>query len=214
MNKIIKNALVNCLPLLASVPTLAQESESYLTHYCSLDDVNLQQSVQVGEIKSLNFNQGAFYVIESDSEYLPSLQNIEDALNQLGLSDNCKEFLLMGSKFESYDKGDIAARVYFEFDKSRLTKESTYILNTLRTQIKNASNPALILEGHTDNIGTNEYNFSLGFRRASSVQKYLVANGVKPSTLESVSKGETQPIANNDTSQGRKSNRRVDLIVD
>ncbi len=214
MKKITYNTLMLCLPLLSVVPVQAQENELSLTHYCSLDDINIEQGVSVGEVKTVRTGEGAFYLIESSSRYQPTRQHLRQALSGMGLSEECKEFLLLGSKFEAYEKSDLAGRVYFEFDKSRLTKESVYILDKLLRQIKNAKNPALILEGHTDSIGSEDYNFSLGLRRAASVEQYLVAGGAKTASLESVSKGESTPIASNESAAGRQSNRRVDMIVD
>ena len=106
----------------------------------------------------------------------------------------------------------MVARVYFEFDKYRLTPESIYVLDELSKKITR-NNPNLFVEGHTDSIGTKEYNFSLGLRRATSVENYLVQKGADKESLEGVSKGELVPIASNDTSQGRQQNRRVDMVL-
>jgi outer membrane protein OmpA-like peptidoglycan-associated protein len=69
-----------------------------------------------------------------------------------------------------------------------------------------------LIEGHTDSLGTDAYNLGLSERRAKSVYDYLVSRGVSPGRLQSLGKGESQPIADNSTEAGRQQNRRVMLI--
>jgi OOP family OmpA-OmpF porin len=67
------------------------------------------------------------------------------------------------------------------------------------------------IEGHTDSIGTHEYNEDLSQRRASTVRSYLENHGVAGGRLELAAHGETAPVASNDTAAGRAQNRRVDI---
>jgi outer membrane protein OmpA-like peptidoglycan-associated protein len=69
------------------------------------------------------------------------------------------------------------------------------------------------VEGHTDNVGGVEFNQQLSERRAEGVRSYLVAQGVKPESIESRGAGMSEPVASNSTAQGRQLNRRVDLVV-
>jgi outer membrane protein OmpA-like peptidoglycan-associated protein len=69
------------------------------------------------------------------------------------------------------------------------------------------------IEGHTDSVGTDEYNQQLSERRASSVRSFLVQNGVPPTSVSSTGFGESQPVATNDTAAGRQTNRREELVV-
>ena len=68
------------------------------------------------------------------------------------------------------------------------------------------------IQGHTDSVGTEDYNQALGMRRAEAVFDYLTSKGVSTDRLQTVSFGETRPVAPNDTAEGRAQNRRVDLI--
>jgi len=68
------------------------------------------------------------------------------------------------------------------------------------------------VEGHTDAIGTDQYNEGLSQRRADSVKGYLVGGGVAEPRIETHGYGESQPIASNDTDEGRSLNRRVELV--
>jgi outer membrane protein OmpA-like peptidoglycan-associated protein len=102
--------------------------------------------------------------------------------------------------------------VYFDFDKSTLKKEGK---DTLETAVKylNANPGAKVeIQGHTDNIGADEYNRSLSDRRATSVMKYLRERGIDPSRMSTKGFGESQPAADNGSKEGRAQNRRVVII--
>ena len=69
------------------------------------------------------------------------------------------------------------------------------------------------IEGHTDNVGGEEYNQRLSERRAASVQSYLLEQKIPPAGIGTEGFGESRPVATNDTSAGRQQNRRVELVV-
>lgn len=71
----------------------------------------------------------------------------------------------------------------------------------------------IVVEGHTDSNGNDETNLRLSQTRAESVRAYLISKGVKPERITAVGKGETTPIAPNDTAEGRANNRRVEIVV-
>src|SRR3954464_3139756 len=71
----------------------------------------------------------------------------------------------------------------------------------------------LQVEGHTDSIGSDEYNVQLSEKRADSVCAYLVSNGVRPDSISAEGFGKADPVADNSTASGRKLNRRVDMVV-
>src|SRR5690606_38313133 len=73
----------------------------------------------------------------------------------------------------------------------------------------------IIIEGHTDSYGGDETNLALSRRRAEAVSAFLTTElGVPAFRMSAVGYGETQPIANNDTAQGRERNRRIDVIIE
>ena len=101
----------------------------------------------------------------------------------------------------------------FEFDKAELLPSAYPVLNELAETIKNTPKRKWKIEGHTDAIGSDAYNMELSRRRAQSVADYLVSQGVKNSQLEVVPFGESQPVATNDTQEGRAMNRRVEIKI-
>ncbi len=103
--------------------------------------------------------------------------------------------------------------VTFAFDKSDLSPEATGILDSAATALKGTPEAEVVVEGHTDAIGSDDYNMKLSQRRATSVRDYLVGQGVASERLSVEAFGESQPVADNDTEEGRAQNRRVELEV-
>lgn len=101
----------------------------------------------------------------------------------------------------------------FETGKSDLKGGASGNLNKLAAFLNEYPDRSVLIEGHTDNVGSDETNFNLSQRRANSVQSYLVANGVAASRLRTSGLGEGSPVAGNDTATGRQQNRRVEIII-
>jgi outer membrane protein OmpA-like peptidoglycan-associated protein len=103
--------------------------------------------------------------------------------------------------------------VLFGFDKYSLTPSAREKLAKVAGILLAYPGLKIQLEGHTDNVGTPEYNQRLSEERADSVRDYLIAQGVPANNLTTVGLGESGPVASNDTSAGRQQNRRVDMVV-
>ena len=99
---------------------------------------------------------------------------------------------------------------YFEFDSSDLKPEAMRALDVHGRDLQQ-NGARVVLEGHTDERGTREYNMALGERRAKAVQRYLVLQGVSPAQLELVSYGEERPAALGHSESSWAQNRRVEL---
>ena len=103
-------------------------------------------------------------------------------------------------------------KLLFDFDSAELRPESITELERVVTFMGDVPFAAALIEGHTDSVGSADYNLRLSERRAKAVFDYLTSRGVDPSRLSSVGKGLTAPIADNATAEGRQLNRRVMLI--
>jgi len=99
--------------------------------------------------------------------------------------------------------------VLFDFDKSVLKPEGKAETDKVIAGLKEHAKDTLLIEGHTCNIGTPEYNMGLGQRRADSVKKYMVEQGIPEARLSTKSLGLTQPAVPNDSPEHRKLNRRA-----
>jgi OOP family OmpA-OmpF porin len=102
--------------------------------------------------------------------------------------------------------------VYFDFDSSELRPESITELERVVQFMNDIPTSTAKIVGHTDSIGTVEYNQALSDRRAKAVYDYLASRGVSPSRMQAIGMGETDPVADNATAEGRQLNRRVMLI--
>jgi len=103
--------------------------------------------------------------------------------------------------------------VHFDFDRYNLRPDALKILDDAVAKLGQNATVRITIEGHTDSIGTSEYNLALGERRANSVRDYLVNRGITNTRLRTVSYGEDRPVGDNKTTQGRAQNRRAHLVV-
>jgi OOP family OmpA-OmpF porin len=103
--------------------------------------------------------------------------------------------------------------INFDFDKSNIKPEFTPVLDEGVDILKSNPDVKIVIGGHTDSIGTPEYNQKLSERRAQSVLDYFVKKGIDKNRMNAVGYGETKPIADNKTKDGRALNRRVELQV-
>lgn len=104
--------------------------------------------------------------------------------------------------------------IYFEFDKSDLLAESQEVLRVKADFLKDNPDVLVIIEGHCDERGTNEYNLALGDRRASSAKAFLVNLGIAGSRLTSVSYGEERPADPGHDEEAWAKNRRAHFSID
>jgi OmpA-OmpF porin, OOP family len=105
------------------------------------------------------------------------------------------------------------SRALFDFDRAVLRPEGKQELDQLVARLKTMTVEIVIAVGHTDSIGTDAYNLKLGQRRAESVKRYLVRQGVSADRVYTDTKGEREPVATNKTADGRARNRRVVVEV-
>jgi OOP family OmpA-OmpF porin len=105
----------------------------------------------------------------------------------------------------------ITFNLLFDFDKANIKDEMVPVLEEAKMILNHDMGTNFVLSGHTDSTGDEGYNQGLSERRAASVKKWLTDNGVTASRLEAVGYGETRAKYNNDTREGRKLNRRVEL---
>jgi outer membrane protein OmpA-like peptidoglycan-associated protein len=124
------------------------------------------------------------------------------------------ETLLADLKLKKTERGLVLTLgdVLFETNQSTLQSGAYGTLDRLATALREKSGRKVLIEGHTDNVGSEDSNQQLSQRRARSVQSALTQRGVAGDQIMAVGKGESSPIASNDDAAGRQANRRVELI--
>jgi outer membrane protein OmpA-like peptidoglycan-associated protein len=101
----------------------------------------------------------------------------------------------------------------FETSKSIIRESSKSSLNSFSEKLKQKSNWNLVLDGHTDNVGDEDANLLLSKNRVEAVKNYLISKGISESRIKVNYFGETKPIADNNTTEGRQKNRRVEFKI-
>ena len=101
----------------------------------------------------------------------------------------------------------------FDFDSDQLREASKENLANLANSLSKFGDSKLLLVGHTDDKGTDSYNLDLSRRRAAAVANYLMSRGVPTARIATSGRGETEPIAPNDTDADRQKNRRVEVAI-
>jgi OOP family OmpA-OmpF porin len=111
------------------------------------------------------------------------------------------------------EKITFAADVFFDFDKAIITPEGKSKLDDLAGKMRGINLEVVIAIGHTDSIGPDAYNQKLSVRRAEAVKAYLVSKATEANRVYTEGKGEKQPVASNQSKEGRAKNRRAEIEV-
>lgn len=143
-----------------------------------------------------------FYLFYSENFYLKKIAS--------ELEPIIKDVLL-----EKPSKGNtiVMNNIFFEFNESTLKQESYIELDLLLTFLRQNNKLKVEIGGHTDDLGTDEYNLKLSLERAESVYKHLISKGIEPIRLTYKGYGEAQPISTNETEEGRAANRRTEITI-
>lgn len=123
---------------------------------------------------------------------------------------------LEGARIERIGEGikiTFGGGILFDFDRADVRPDAQAELTKLGRILNKYDDTNIMIEGHTDAVGADEYNMDLSVRRASSVGTYLAAQNVARDRLSAVGFGELRPIASNDTDDGRQQNRRVEVAI-
>ena len=132
-----------------------------------------------------------------------------ETYNGINDEDGCPDMVVLTCT--AIELGD---KIYFETNMDIIQERSFGLLNNVAEVLNAVPEVRLVrIDGHTDSRATDEYNLDLSQRRALAVLRYLVEHGVDETRLTSRGYGESRPIADNETEEGRALNRRVEFIV-
>lgn len=132
-----------------------------------------------------------------------TVQEVRQAMRDLGAEETDLEVRV-----------ELPADVLFDFDKAEIRPDAAQALAQLATIVRAYPEGGAQLEGHTDSKGNDAYNQRLSERRAEAVRAWLIERErIDAARLTASGRGETRPVADNDTEEGRQRNRRVDVVV-
>jgi OOP family OmpA-OmpF porin len=119
-----------------------------------------------------------------------------------------------GTRIEASRPPTVRLPIFFEFNSAQLAPSANELLDKVAAALASGELDTFrfSIEGHTDDVGSPEYNAALSAKRAETVQNYLLAKGVPRSRLGTIGHGEAAPVAPNDSEQHRQQNRRVEII--
>ncbi len=143
-----------------------------------------------------------YYMDKQQAEFERQLAS-ERAQNQIEIERQQNEIL----------KLTMSSEVSFDFNSARLKSTFYSSLNKIADIMVRYPQTQIIVAGHTDSIGSEQYNLELSLRRANAVADYLISHGVASGRMGTEGRGELQPIASNATEEGRSRNRRVEIYV-
>jgi outer membrane protein OmpA-like peptidoglycan-associated protein len=103
--------------------------------------------------------------------------------------------------------------ILFDVDQYALKTNARTNIENLSTSLKNNLETDILIVGHTDATGSENYNLRLSERRAASVRSYIISQGISPIRLSTEGRGESEAIASNETEAGRALNRRVEIVI-
>lgn len=184
--------------------------------------VVLIEDINSGELISVNKSNS------SSGEYLvvlPAGRNYSVSASSKGFffysqsfelpADTSYQEIVNDIALEPIEKGTkvVLNNIFFESGRSELKPISYVELNKAADLLKDNSTMVIEIGGHTDNLGSDALNLTLSQKRAEAVQKYLVLAGIDEARVKSKGFGETQPIADNNTDEGRAKNRRTEFEI-
>ena len=142
------------------------------------------------------------YMDKQQTEFEQQLEK-ERAKHQIEIERQQNEILKLTMNSE----------VSFDFNSDRIKSSFYSPLNKIAEIMNRYPETQIVVVGHTDSVGSDQYNLELSLRRANAVGDYLIMHGVSTSRMGTEGHGEMEPIVSNDTAAGREQNRRVEIFV-
>nr|WP_159063830.1 OmpA family protein [Thaumasiovibrio occultus] len=201
----MRRLLLSVTLLLSCITSYAWGSSAQFK--CSLPGKTYHLTLSVEEAVQVQVNDGSFLQRSQAIDIQPYHHFLLEQLIALGVGEGCARILLESTHVRKIS--DTELHVYFDFDRYTLRPETRQaLLQYLPTLM---ASPEVILEGHTDNRGSEAYNKTLGLERAQSVAHFLVQQGIEPREVRTISLGEQAPKDSNNNAAGRQYNRRVEV---
>ena len=179
-----------------SVTSLTVNS-SVFTGYSSLYTGEIRPMLQPGNIYSFTATKDG---------YMPYS-------NQFTIDDDAEERIELRMRSVVKGASFVLQNIFFSLDKSELKDNSLSELNALFNLLDQQVDISAVIIGHTDNQGSDDYNQVLSEDRAEAVKNWLVEKGINPNRLSSEGRGLSEPVATNETEQGRAQNRRTEVVL-
>lgn len=191
------------------------KTNSVVSAYVMVEDINTNELIAVNKSNAFGkylvvLPAGRTYSVSANKEGFFFYSQSFDVPKQTKYQEIVKDIQL-----KPIEKGTkvVINNIFFETGKAILTPQSHLELEKAFELLR--TNPSMVIEvgGHTDNVGEEDSNMKLSHDRAKAVREYLVSRGINPDRIQAKGYGELNPIATNDTDDGRKANRRTEFVI-
>jgi len=145
--------------------------------------------------------------------FLPSLGDAKLPFNSSGIHKKTAKLQSRINRARCGKGITLSSKILFDFNSYSLKPDAIEVLESVCTVLRNLKHVRVVVVGYTDNIGSKEYNIILSRKRAEAVADYLIAKGIRRSSIEVLGYGESDPAYPNDTPGHRVLNRRVEIKV-
>ncbi len=186
------------------------------------DNAALKQKIASQEQQNAAMQQQVGSLEQQKAELLESSQQRQqqyDALVQ-GLSKEVEKGQLQVRQYQNMLAVDLAEQIFFDSGKATLKPGGKVVLKKVADALKGYENKVIRVVGHTDNVpvakslqGTFPTNWELSVARATNVVRFLQEAGIPPERMVPSGRGEYDPVASNDTPEGRQKNRRIEILL-
>jgi outer membrane protein OmpA-like peptidoglycan-associated protein len=199
--------------LCASYAALGNEKYITLGTFNGLNESTIKTIDPVNESEG-DYNQSAYYIIDRVELVEDTADcNCKDKHPENVLIDRINFDLINSAEPLLWNKTYVLKNIFFDFDKSELLPASFEELEKLLAFLK-TNHATIIISGHTDNSGSDDYNKRLSLSRAGAVSEWLINNGIAKERTRIEGFGAEMPIVDNDTEENRAINRRVEFKIE
>jgi len=197
--------------------SLEQENNKLKQDIGTLEEKKTTMEQEVGSLK-----QAVGSLEQEKSSLISSSQQRQQQYEQLvqGLSKEVEQGKLQVRQYKNMLAVDLAEQIFFDSGKATLKKEGKEVLRKVGEALKEYEDKVIRVVGHTDNVPVSKSlqavfptNWELSVARATTVVRFLQEVGVPPERMVASGRGEYDPVASNDTPEGRQENRRIEIML-
>lgn len=195
---------------LAATLELTNVTENKVRQVVTTDETgNYFVALPIGQSYAFTAEQEGYLFYSEHYE----LDNVTTAIDPMRLDIALEPIAQVDVDTAVVDRHVVLRNIFFESGSAALLPQSEQEVNRLIRLLNDYPDKVMTIVGHTDNVGQPSTNMKLSKQRAAAVKAAIIASGITPSRVEAIGKGETEPIADNDTEDGRQQNRRVTFTL-
>lgn len=175
---------------------------------------DLSDATKVAEMElERNLEKALNQPTESEESEISASE--ETPIAETEVTDSTGEEAEPSNETESYSASSDQPNINFDYMsvKVKVNDEITQYMSELKDLLNNSPDSEVLIKGHADSFGTDDFNYKMGYQRARQTKLVMLRNGIPAQQIRIMSEGERFPIASNETNEGRRQNRRVEIDI-